>query len=214
MNPKHAAIIEAAVALIDREGIAVPTARVAAEAKVSNGTLFNYFSTKQDLIDGVYLALKQELLAALDGPAGESAVSEDERREGAAGADALVADSADAGPLLADSAGEGAVEELLRVVWVRWISWAIEHPARHRVAGLLQGAGLVSPAVTASAEAAFAPYFASLAQAQSNGVLADFPLPYLVGVLRWHLDFTVASDLTPTQRAAAFDLAWRAITKS
>ena len=55
MKHKRSAIIAAAVTLIDREGVGISTARVAAEAGVSNGTLFNYFPTKQALIDSVYV---------------------------------------------------------------------------------------------------------------------------------------------------------------
>ena len=37
------------------------TARIAAAAGVSNGTLFNYFPTKQELIDALYVSLKAQL---------------------------------------------------------------------------------------------------------------------------------------------------------
>lgn len=41
----------------------MPTARIAKEAGLANGTLFNYFPTKQALIDELYIGLKQEVLA-------------------------------------------------------------------------------------------------------------------------------------------------------
>lgn len=62
--------MDAAVGLFDTTGIGVSTAKVAAAAGVSNGTLFHYFPTKQALLDGVYLALKAELAAAI-GPIDE-----------------------------------------------------------------------------------------------------------------------------------------------
>ncbi len=58
-------ILDAAVALIDARGIGVSTAKVAEAAGVSNGTLFNYFRTKQDLLDELYLHLKRDLAAAI-----------------------------------------------------------------------------------------------------------------------------------------------------
>ncbi len=58
-------ILEAAVRLLDREGVGVSTAKVAEEAGVSNGTLFHYFGTKQDLLDQLYEWLKSDLIAAI-----------------------------------------------------------------------------------------------------------------------------------------------------
>ena len=179
MKHKRSAIIAAAVTLIDREGVGISTARVAAEAGVSNGTLFNYFPTKQALIDSVYVEVKRDLIAAL----GEHPT-------------------------------DTTVEDVMRVLWARWIEWADADPARHRVALMLSGADLVSAEASATMDAQFAPFFAGLAQAQADGTLCDFPVGYLVAVLRTHLDLTIASDLDPDERVAAFDLAWRAITRS
>ena len=38
-----------------------PTSRIASEAGVSNGTLFHYFKTKDDLVVALYTAIKEEL---------------------------------------------------------------------------------------------------------------------------------------------------------
>ena len=61
LTEKEILIIEAATRLFAKDGIGVPTARIAKEAGVSNGTLFNYFETKQALIDGVYLYIKENM---------------------------------------------------------------------------------------------------------------------------------------------------------
>ena len=61
MSDKNTQIIEAAIRLFSAEGVSVPTAKIAKEAGVSNGTLFNYFATKQDLIDGVYFFIKEKM---------------------------------------------------------------------------------------------------------------------------------------------------------
>lgn len=58
-------ILEAAVRLINRDGVGVSMAKVADEAGVSNGTLFHYFGTKQDLLDQLYEWLKADLIAAI-----------------------------------------------------------------------------------------------------------------------------------------------------
>ncbi len=42
-----------------------PTSRIASEAGVSNGTLFHYFKTKDELIVGLYIRVKEQLNAYL-----------------------------------------------------------------------------------------------------------------------------------------------------
>jgi AcrR family transcriptional regulator len=51
----------AATRVIASEGLGAPTAAVAKEAGVSNGSLFTYFATKADLLNALYLELKGEL---------------------------------------------------------------------------------------------------------------------------------------------------------
>jgi len=58
---KNEKIIKAAIKLLAEQGTAVPTAKIAQQAAVSNGTLFNYYPTKQALLDGVYLSIKKEV---------------------------------------------------------------------------------------------------------------------------------------------------------
>lgn len=62
---KPETILKAAVTVFRSEGINVSTARIAKAAGVANGTLFNYFPTKQALIDAVYLAIKSEMAGAI-----------------------------------------------------------------------------------------------------------------------------------------------------
>ncbi len=65
MKHKPDAILDTAVGLFAAEGVGVSTSRLAKAAGVSNGTLFNYFPTKQDLLDALYLRLKGEFSDAL-----------------------------------------------------------------------------------------------------------------------------------------------------
>ena len=65
MKDRQTQIIEAAIHLILRDGVAVSTAAIAKAADVSNGTLFNTFANKQDLIDSIYLAAKTGMFEAL-----------------------------------------------------------------------------------------------------------------------------------------------------
>jgi AcrR family transcriptional regulator len=65
---KRNAIMAAATRIVATQGLGAPTAVIAQEAGVANGTLFTYFETKTDLLNELYLELKTEMAtAALDG---------------------------------------------------------------------------------------------------------------------------------------------------
>jgi AcrR family transcriptional regulator len=61
---KRSAIMAAAARVIAAQGLGAPTAKMAQEAGVANGSLFTYFETKADLFNQLYLELKAELAAA------------------------------------------------------------------------------------------------------------------------------------------------------
>lgn len=61
MNDKKTQILKAAIRLFANDGVGVATSKIAKEASVSNGTLFNYFKTKQALIDEVYFYIKEKI---------------------------------------------------------------------------------------------------------------------------------------------------------
>ena len=56
--------MEAATRVIVTQGLSAPTATIAREAGVSNGSLFTYFETKSDLFNQLYLELKAGMAAA------------------------------------------------------------------------------------------------------------------------------------------------------
>jgi AcrR family transcriptional regulator len=55
---KRDALMAAATRVIAAQGLSAPTAVIAREAGVSNGSLFTYFATKADLFNQLYLELK------------------------------------------------------------------------------------------------------------------------------------------------------------
>ena len=61
---KRSAILAAATRVIVSQGLGAPTAVIAREAGVANGTLFTYFETKTDLLNALYLDLKSGMAAA------------------------------------------------------------------------------------------------------------------------------------------------------
>ncbi len=67
-SDRRSAIVSAAIRVIAANGLGAPTAAIAKEAGVSNGSLFTYFETKADLLNRLYVELKVEMAAAaLDG---------------------------------------------------------------------------------------------------------------------------------------------------
>ena len=54
----------AATHVIVTRGLSAPTATIAQEAGVSNGSLFTYFETKAELFNQLYLELKEEMATA------------------------------------------------------------------------------------------------------------------------------------------------------
>lgn len=64
MQHKPETILAAAISVFVAEGVSVSTAKIATAAGVSNGTLFNYFPTKQALIDSLYVSIKTDLADA------------------------------------------------------------------------------------------------------------------------------------------------------
>jgi AcrR family transcriptional regulator len=67
------AILSAATRVIATQGLGAPTAAIAKDASVSNGSLFLYFDTKATLLNELYVSLKTEMgTAALAGLPSES----------------------------------------------------------------------------------------------------------------------------------------------
>lgn len=62
---KRAAILEAATEAVASSGTGAPTARIAKAAGVAEGTLFTYFPSKDDLLNALYLSIKQDMRSTL-----------------------------------------------------------------------------------------------------------------------------------------------------
>jgi AcrR family transcriptional regulator len=60
-DEKRSAILEAATRIIVTQGLSAPTAGIAKEAGVANGSLFTYFETKTDLFNQLYLEPREQL---------------------------------------------------------------------------------------------------------------------------------------------------------
>ncbi len=75
---KRDALLDAAEALFVKEGFwGATTARIAKAAGVATGTLFTYFSSKDELIDEVYLRIKGQVQESINFALESTAVSEE-----------------------------------------------------------------------------------------------------------------------------------------
>jgi AcrR family transcriptional regulator len=73
---KRNAILDAAAEVVAKFGTGAPTAKIARDAGVAEGTLFTYFSSKDELLNQLYLTLKADLGDAMTAgyPSGKSLV--------------------------------------------------------------------------------------------------------------------------------------------
>src|ERR1700674_2998145 len=62
---KRTAILAAATEMVAMLGVSAPTAKIAKEAGVAEGTLFTYFTNKDELLNQLYLELKLDLRDAM-----------------------------------------------------------------------------------------------------------------------------------------------------
>jgi AcrR family transcriptional regulator len=76
-DDKRDALLAAAARVIAAQGLGAPTAVIAREAGVSNGSLFTYFETKAELFNQLYLTLKTGMAATtLEGLTAEAPLRE------------------------------------------------------------------------------------------------------------------------------------------
>lgn len=61
---KREAILASAIKLVAAQGIGAPTAAIARDAGLAEGTLFTYFASKDELLNQLYLTLKADLAGA------------------------------------------------------------------------------------------------------------------------------------------------------
>src|ERR1700761_3911492 len=62
---KRGAILEAAARVFAERGLEAPTSAISKRAGIAEGTLFTYFSTKDDLINALYREIKIDLADAM-----------------------------------------------------------------------------------------------------------------------------------------------------
>lgn len=64
-DDRRAALLDAAIEVFAERGLAAPTAEISKRAKVSEGSLFTYFKTKDELVRALYADLRHQLADAV-----------------------------------------------------------------------------------------------------------------------------------------------------
>jgi AcrR family transcriptional regulator len=62
---RRASLLEAATKVFAEHGLAAPTSLISKTAKVAEGSLFTYFTTKDDLINALYREIRLDVAAAV-----------------------------------------------------------------------------------------------------------------------------------------------------
>lgn len=82
VKDKRIAILEAALKLFTEKGFhGTSTAEISREAGVATGTLFNYFPTKEDLINSLYFEVKGDLSHAMGKDIGAESIFQNKLRK-------------------------------------------------------------------------------------------------------------------------------------
>ncbi|QCE32771.1 TetR/AcrR family transcriptional regulator [Acetobacteraceae bacterium] len=108
---KKQAILKAAVDIVAEQGLTASTRQIAQEAGVSEGTIFNHFSHKDDLLNAVYLYIKSDLATYAEKErlrilTGRASRSFDTRQDGWKG-----------------------LHDRLRLLWDSYVDWGLQHPS-------------------------------------------------------------------------------------
>ncbi len=64
-DSRRMALLDAATHVFAKHGLQAPTALISKTARISEGSLFTYFKTKEDLVTALYLDLRVDLASAI-----------------------------------------------------------------------------------------------------------------------------------------------------
>lgn len=184
MTDKRTRLLDAAIRLFHARGFwDTPTALIAREAGVANGTLFNNFPSKTELIDAVYLHLKAEW----------------------------------AGYMLAEPLETKSALVNMKSAWCRAVKWAASNPDRYALLMQMKLSEHVSEGTREGGMDLFEPAVALMAEARTDGGLAELPADFVQQLALAQMDAAIAwcianPDTRPAEFAAtSFDIFWRGI---
>jgi AcrR family transcriptional regulator len=190
---KRQAILDTALNLFVTQGFhASSTAQIAREAKVATGTLFHHFSSKEMLLNELFLSIKQEfasdILQVL--PRGEL-----------------------------NTNPQQSLKAEAKKLWNRAIDWAIANPIKQRFFLRYALSPELAVDVREQAMHSILGFISTLlTQGQDRGEIATFPLglmldnchgQYLASI-RFFTDYPALGQ-DSQHREASFELFWRAI---
>jgi AcrR family transcriptional regulator len=190
---KRQAILDTALNLFVTQGFhGSSTAQIARQAGVATGTLFHHFSSKETLLNELFLSIKQEfaedILQVFQG-------------------------------LDLDTHPQQSLKASAQQLWNRAIDWAIANPIKQRFFLLYALSPELAVDVREQAMHSILGFISKLlTQGQAMGEIATFPLglmldnchgQYLASI-RFFTDYPALGQ-DPLHREASFELFWRSI---
>jgi AcrR family transcriptional regulator len=116
---------------------------------------------------------------------------------------------------------DAAVQARFEHIWIRWVDWGVQNPARHNLLLQLRISELVSREVQQPQEEQSAAMVLLVEQAIQEGLLVDIPIMYLAAVFQAQLDtairYALDNELTGAELtrhvAQGFEVFWKGVTK-
>lgn len=187
---KKQALLDSALALFVEQGFhATSTASIAKKAGVATGTLFHHFATKDDLLNYLFISVKQEF-----------------------------ADDINHTLAHMDNVGKDLKSDAEKL-WQQAIDWALLHPIKQKFFMQYSMSNDIDAQTREQAMSSVLNFLVVLIeQGQQQKIIADFPIAlmlenchgqYLAAIRYFSDNPQWGSDLS--QRQASFELFWRSM---
>ena len=195
MKDKRTMILDAAIELFARDGFwKTSTASIAKQAGVATGTLFNYFPSKDALINDLYTELKLDSLAAVS--EGLSEIGNLKR---------FVAKD---------------LRMFMAEAWRRHVGWALANTVRSQLLEQLRLSELISSETKIEVAKEFVFFETLIINAIADGKLVDLPVALHFEIFKAQINGTVAYlTTTESQNSAqdgvidgAFTVYWKGVS--
>ncbi|MDO6618956.1 MULTISPECIES: TetR/AcrR family transcriptional regulator [unclassified Shewanella] len=187
---KKQAILDSALQLFVEQGFhGTSTASIAKKAAVATGTLFHHFPSKDDLLNHLFVSIKQEF-----------------------------ADDITQALSTFDNAGEDLKTDA-EYLWQQAIDWALKHPIKQRFFLQFSMSSDIDAAIRGQAMNGILHFVVQLiSKGQQQKIIADFPVALMLenchgqylAAIRYFTDNPQWGN-DPSQRQASFELFWRSM---
>jgi AcrR family transcriptional regulator len=202
---KRSFILESARKVIVQHGLYdAPMATIARQAGIPVGSVYTYFSGKEELLNACYLSAKEAMAAAIFEPP---------VAEGTAAKAATRSATPPASPPAPPE------QEELRVYWHRAMQYGLEHPETLLFTEQFANSPMLSQVTSQQTDARFDRVYALIKSGKKKGLLKPLDVDLMhhyitstmISTLKFYLN--TRNKLTPAKREQVFQLCWDAIAR-